>query len=646
MDLSIDKAHGGLVTSTVRGYGTNATPVPDSILQSWKRCLDEYDLDPERRPEPVVVDRSDLKERQEKSCRLVEIARSEMTNLYQQVAGSGHSILLTDHDGVVLNYVGDPMFTSTAVKTALQTGAVWNEKTQGTNGMGTCLVEKRPLIIHQDEHFFSKNTRLTCSAAPIFDPTGNLVAVLDASGESRQAQQHTMVLVNMSAQLIENRLFLCKMRDNYILRFHSRPEFISTLGEGVIAFDETGRIQAANRSAMFQLDMEDIIGRPFEELFNLRTSNALNNAQNQALVPLPVRDANQGRRFYASFQSPNPETGTKRPPVRSASRVFVPESVRDAPTLDGLEFGDNRMRHNIERAKKLLEMDIPFILLGETGTGKDVFANAVHKTSSRAGKPFVAVNCASLPETLIESELFGYRPGAFTGASKEGSRGKIAQAHGGTLFLDEIGDMPLHLQARLLRVLEEREVIPLGSETPIKVDIRLISATHQNLQLQIEDGTFREDLFYRLNGISLQMPPLRDREDRRALIQHILKLEAAPLGEVNITEDALDALEHYEWPGNIRQLRNIMRTLIGLCENNQIGLDDLPEEIFSDCGDATGEARPRARPSNPLDIAERDAIIRELEAAHWNVTRVATKLNISRNTLYRKMKRYDVKPPR
>lgn len=646
MELSTDKAHGGLVTSTVRGCETNATPVPDCIVQSWKRCMDEYDLDPERRPEPVLVDRSNLKERQEKSCRLVEIARSEMTNLYQQVAGSGHSILLTDHEGVVLNYVGDPMFTSTAVKTALQTGAVWNEETQGTNGMGTCLVEKRPLIIHQDEHFFSKNTRLTCSAAPIFDPTGNLVAVLDASGESRQAQQHTMVLVNMSAQLIENRLFLCKMRDNYILRFHSRPEFISTLGEGVIAFDETGHIQAANRSAMFQLDMEDIIGRPFEELFNLRTNNALSNAQNQAMVPLPVRDANQGRRFYASFQSPNPDTGSRRPLPRSTARSFVPDSVRDAPTLDGLEFGDNRMRHNSERAKKLLELDIPFILLGETGTGKDVFANAVHKTSSRAGKPFVAVNCASLPETLIESELFGYRPGAFTGASKEGSRGKIVQANGGTLFLDEIGDMPLHLQARLLRVLEEREVIPLGSETPIKVDIRLISATHQNLQLQIEDGSFREDLFYRLNGISLQMPPLRDREDRRPLIQHILKLESGTRGEISITDEALDALEQYEWPGNIRQLRNIMRTLIGLSDNNHIGLDDLPEEIFSDCGGDPGEVKVRVRPSNPLDIAERDTIIRELEAAHWNVTRVATKLNISRNTLYRKMKRYDVKPPR
>ncbi len=645
MEISTNKAHGGLVTSTVRGCGTNATPVTDCIVQSWKRCLDEYDLDPERRPEPVLVDRSDLKERQEKSCRLVEIARSEMTNLYQQVAGSGHSILLTDHDGVVLNYVGDPMFTSTAVKTALQTGAVWSEKTQGTNGMGTCLVEKRPLIIHQDEHFFTKNTRLTCSAAPIFDPTGELVAVLDASGESRQAQQHTMVLVNMSAQLIENRIFLCKMRDNYILRFHSRPEFISTLGEGVIAFDETGRIQAANRSALFQLDMKDIIGRPFEELFNLRTNNALGNAHNQAMVPLPLRDASQGRRFYASFQPPNPDISAKRQPARSA-RAFVPEAVTEAPTLEGLEFGDNRMRHNIERAKKLLELDIPFILLGETGTGKDVFANAVHKTSSRASKPFVAVNCASLPETLIESELFGYRPGAFTGASKEGSRGKIAQAHGGTLFLDEIGDMPLHLQARLLRVLEEREVIPLGSETPIKVDIRLISATHQNLQLQIEDGSFREDLFYRLNGISLQMPPLRDREDRRALIQHIMKLESVGQDTVVMTEEALDALEHYEWPGNMRQLRNIMRTLIGLCDNNSIGMDDLPEEIFCDCGDDTGEPRQRARPSNPLDIAERDAIIRELEAAHWNVTRVATKLNISRNTLYRKMKRYDIKPPR
>jgi transcriptional regulator of acetoin/glycerol metabolism len=645
MDLVTGKSHGGQVADAVRGDPSSATAINTRIIDSWRRCIHDYALDPEQQPEALVVERSELMDRQEKLCNLVEIARAEMTNLYQQVAGSGHAILLTDNDGVVLNYVGDPMFTSTASKTALQTGAIWTEQAQGTNGMGTCLVEKRPLIVHQDEHFYTKNTNLTCSAAPIFDPTGNILAVLDASSESSRAQQHTMVLVNMSAQLIENRLFLCRMRDNYIVRFHSRPEFVSTLGEGAIAFDGEGRIQAANRSALFQLDapdMKNLLGKPVEELFAIRMNDALENAHLQAGTQRTLHDTRQGRRFYATFQPPI--ANAEGEPLRRGATQIHRSCIKVTPALDGLEFGDTRMRRNITRAKKLLERDIPFILLGETGTGKDLFATAVHRSSNRADKPFVAVNCASLPETLIESELFGYKSGAFTGASREGSRGKIVQAHGGTLFLDEIGDMPLHLQARLLRVLEDREVIPLGGEVPIKVDIRLISATHKDIHNKVEEGSFREDLFYRLNGISLQMPPLRDREDRRHLIKHILQQEAGGPGVIEIDEDALDILDRYDWPGNIRQLRSTLRTVIGLCDNPVIRVEDIPEEIFGAAADS--EITHPARPSNPLEIAERDAILRELEAAHWNVTRVASKLHISRNTLYRKMKRFDIRPPR
>lgn len=647
MDLATGKSHAALVADVVRGSHTDTAAFNTQTIDSWKRCLKDYALDPGRRPEPALVDRAELKERQERSSNLVGIARAEMTNLYQQVAGSGHAILLTDHDGVVLNYVGDPMFNSTASRTGLQTSAIWTEQIQGTNGMGTCLVEKRPLIIHQDEHFFTKNTKLTCSAAPIFDPKGESIGVLNAASDSRRAQQHTMVLVNMSAQLIENRLFLWCMRDNYVLRFHSRPEFISTLGEGAIAFDDEGRIRAANRSALFQLDKPNtnsILGQRIEEVFGIRLDDALRFAHHQSSIHQPLHDTSHGRRFYASFQAPNPVTQNAHGGAITPPRGL--RAVRDnaTPLLDMLEFGDTRMRRNIERAKKLLERDIPFILLGETGTGKDVFANAVHKSSRRANAPFVAVNCASLPETLIESELFGYKPGAFTGASKDGSRGKIVQAHGGTLFLDEIGDMPLQLQARLLRVLEEREVTPLGAEVPVKVDIRLISATHKDLKLKVDEGSFREDLFYRLNGISLNMPPLRDREDRRALIEHLLSEETGPDGELTIEDGVLDILDRYEWPGNIRHLRNVLRTAIGLCDDATVRIDNLPEEVFTTEEEDRG--LQRARPSNPLDIAERDAIMRELEAAQWNVTRVAAKLHVSRNTLYRKMKRFGITPPR
>jgi transcriptional regulator of acetoin/glycerol metabolism len=285
------------------------------------------------------------------------------------------------------------------------------------------------------------------------------------------------------------------------------------------------------------------------------------------------------------------------------------------------------------------------MLFGETGTGKEMFARALHQASSRHDKAFVAVNCASLPESLIESELFGYRPGAFTGANRDGSRGKIVQADGGTLFLDEIGDMPLHLQARLLRVLEEREVTPLGGEKPIKVSIKLISATHHNIKDMIEDGDFREDLYYRLHGVSLTMPPLRERTDRLQLIKHIAQLEADISEELNWEPDALKLLENFNWPGNIRQLRNVLRTSTALCENNIVTVNDLPDEIRNTVYDDEFADGPEAN-LNALAIAERDALLSELEEMHWNISRVAKKLGLSRNTLYRRMKRFGITPPR
>ncbi|HSS47053.1 MAG TPA: sigma 54-interacting transcriptional regulator, partial [Burkholderiales bacterium] len=244
----------------------------------------------------------------------------------------------------------------------------------------------------------------------------------------------------------------------------------------------------------------------------------------------------------------------------------------------------------------------------------------------------------------IESELFGYKAGAFTGASREGQRGKIFQANGGTLFLDEIGDMPIQLQARLLRVLEEREVLPLGSEIPIKVDIKLISATHCNLTEKIVKGEFRQDLYYRLNGLSVSLPPLRERVDKSNLIKHILAAENTDKHKVEVDDQALEALERYYWPGNIRQLRNVLRTVLALREDDVITIKDLPQEIGG--GRAPlHENNNSAATLNPLESAERDALTRELESHHWNITNVARQLKISRNTLYRKMQRLNIKDP-
>ncbi|MBT3046812.1 MAG: sigma-54-dependent Fis family transcriptional regulator [Candidatus Thiodiazotropha sp.] len=642
--------HEDFVRAALEGsHIIHSSEIDDLTLRSWRRCRDEHGLDPGMSPDPVIINRDDLRERLNRYERMLDIARVEMTDLYQQLAGSGHAIMLTDKDGILLNFIGDPQFTDAAAHAGMQLGAVWSESVQGTNGMGTCLVEQKPLVIHKQSHFFSRNASLTCSAAPIFDPHGEILAVLDASSESKMAQQHTMVLLNMSAQVIENRVFFCAMKEAFVLRFHSRSEFIGTLGEGAIAFDTDGKILAINRSAMFQLNLESplqIVGHPINQLFTTSFSSLLKNVHSPAF---PIRESQHGRRFFATLQAPEKSCRPSVvPPWAEKSDIGRRDDndyLGSTDSLDALHFDEPRMKRNVKTAVKLVERDVPCMLFGETGTGKEMFARALHTASSRHQKPFVAVNCASLPESLIESELFGYRPGAFTGASREGNRGKIVQADGGTLFLDEIGDMPLHLQARLLRVLEEREVTPLGGEKPIKVSIKLISATHHNIKNMVEDGDFREDLYYRLHGVSLTMPPLRERTDKLQLIKHIGQLEAETAAELNWEPEALKLLENFPWPGNIRQLRNVLRTTTALCEENVVTINDLPEEIRNTVYDDEFPEGPEIN-LNALAIAERDALLSELEEMHWNISRVAKKLGLSRNTLYRRMKRFGITPPR
>ncbi|MCG8088362.1 MAG: sigma-54-dependent Fis family transcriptional regulator [Candidatus Thiodiazotropha taylori] len=641
-------SHEDLVRAALSGnHIVQSADIDDITLRSWRRCTDEYGLDPGTSPDPVIINRQDLRERLQKYERLLDIARIEMTDLYQQLAGSGHAIMLTDKDGILLNFIGDPQFTDAAAHAGMQLGAVWSETVQGTNGMGTCLIEQKPLVIHKQSHFFARNASLTCSAAPIFDPHGEILAVLDASSESKMAQQHTMVLLNMSAQVIENRVFFCAMREAFVLRFHSRSEFISTLGEGAIAFNSEGEIQAINRSAMFQLNLEsphEIVGHHIQQHFTTSLTSLLKQANSHAF---PVRETQHGKRFFATLQLPEKTCRNQRrsAPWEAKGSHLKPTSSPAPDALNALHFNEPRMARNVKTAIKLIERDIPCMLFGETGTGKEMFARALHNASSRYNNAFVAVNCASLPESLIESELFGYRPGAFTGANREGSRGKILQADGGTLFLDEIGDMPLHLQARLLRVLEEREVTPLGGEKPVRVSIKLISATHHDIQSMVEEGTFREDLYYRLHGLSLTMPALRDRTDKVDLIKHLGQLEAGTNKALEWEPEALKILENFRWPGNIRQLRNVMRTVTALCEESRVTPDDLPDEVrettFYDELSESSEA-----PLNALAIAERDALLVELEEMHWNISRVAKKLDLSRNTLYRRMKRFGISPPR
>ena len=592
--------HARLVYSVIRGTSRDAG-APEHVKRSWLRCLDEYGLDPESNAQPAVLSRQELMVRKEQSLELVAFADAEMAHLYRQLAGSGHSIILTDRDGVLLSYYGDPSFKGAASRAGLVPGAVWSERYGGTNGMGTCLLERRPLIVHREQHFLARNTGLTCCAAPIFDHRSELVAVLDASGESDRAQQHTLVLVNMSAQMIENRLFLHRFRDAFVVRFHSRPELVGTWSEGIIALDPAGAVVALDRNALFQLGCRqagDLINAPLERVFNISLPALLGRSRRKSFHPLPVYEARHGGRFFAVAQEPE-----------SARRGSASLSSASRSALDELDLGDASMARNIRAAKRVASRDVPILLIGETGTGKELFARALHASSERAERSFVAVNCAAVPEALLQSE--------------------IAQAHGGTLFLDEIGELPGALQARLLHVLEKREM-------------RLIAASRSGLEEKTRRGEFREDLFYRLQGLVLALPRLDERTDKRALIRHVFAQETADTPSVSLGEDLIDALCAHQWPGNIRQLRNALRATIARRSGDKLDEADLPSEC---CTAEPGAAPAETASLNSLGRAEREALLRELDLEHGNISHLARKLGVGRNTLYRKMHRLHIKWP-
>jgi transcriptional regulator of acetoin/glycerol metabolism len=540
-------------------------------------------------------------------------------------------VLLTDARGVILNCVTAPAERKIFERAGLWLGADWSEACEGTNGIGTCLVERQALTIHQDEHFRGRHTGLTCSASPVFDPHGELLAVLDVSSArhdvSRQSQFHTMALVNLSAKMIESCYFLRCFDNQWLLRFHLQAESVGLFSEGLLAFDGEGRISAVNQSALNLLGhiRGGLLGKPVEAFFDCSLDELLGRASANANASWPLR-TRDGRHLFAVLR------GESRKPVPMVPTPVVVE----APRLSGICLGDEALQADFRKALRVFERDVPLLINGETGSGKEAFAKAVHQASQRSAKAFVALNCAAIPESLIESELFGYRGGSFTGARKDGMRGKLQQADGGTLFLDEIGDMPLALQTRLLRVLEDRQVVPIGGE-PESVNVRIISATHRNLLERVADGSFREDLYYRLNGLEVGLPALRARSDKSQLLDFLLAEEAG--GEsIVIDEPARQALLAFNWPGNVRQLRNVLRTLAALCDEGRIGLADLPVMIR--------QGRPVLPPAesgeHPLADAERIALLKTLEQTRWHMTQTAEQLGVSRNTLYRKLRKHGI----
>ncbi|MDI1307833.1 MAG: sigma-54-dependent Fis family transcriptional regulator [Methylotenera sp.] len=606
--------------------------IAEAIERSWRRCL-ANGVNVNSPSNLEVITAQELALKREQNRQLLSLALPEMETLNEQIAHTQNIVILTDDQGVILNSLGSHHLLREEQRISLSPGASWREDHRGTNAIGTVLIEQSAMTVQGAEHFMAYHHSLSCSAVPIFGAKNQLIATLDVSNDSNTSQQHTLALVKMSAQMIENRLFLASHQSDIVLHFHARPEFIGTLWEGVAMFTESGQLVATNRSGQFQLSLNSQNNQTvdFENIFEISLANLLKqmNGVDKLIVPLRL---NNGARLYVkveALQKQQPATVTTRD-VKRAS----------AANLDLLNSGDAKVEHAILQIKKVLNREIPILIQGETGAGKELFARAIHEASPQHKGPWIAVNCAALPEGLIEAELFGYEEGAFTGAKRKGSAGKIEQANGGTLFLDEIGDMPLALQARLLRVLQERKVTPLGSTKSIPVNFALVSATNQKLKEKVASGEFRSDLYYRLNGLSVALPALRERTDLQALIDVILQVEQT--SGVNISSEVMAVFKTHPWPGNIRQLHNVLRTALALADGEEVSEMHLTRDFIDEMQSLNLGNIQRSKITAPqvlaLDDLAEDAIRSAMQQHTGNVSAVARQLGISRNTLYRKLK--------
>ena len=597
------------------------------LIDSWRRSLASYGLDPSRTNDPRILTSHELREIRTPMERFLALSRPALERLYERVRETGYVLLFTDAHGISVDYLGNDAYKDELRRAGLYLGACWSESEEGTNGPGTCIEDGEPITIHKAEHFRAPNTSLTCSAAPIFAPQGELLAIADASAlyspDEKKSQALVLQMVIDTAKLIEKAHFVDVARDHWLLRLARTPEYLDFEPDCMLAVDENGLVIYSTRDAREHLracPRETDLAKVFDTSLDKLLVGA--SGRSSAKV-VQVRTADGGL-WHLQVRAPD-----------LSHRRSHAWSTPAASHLQKVAGHDPELKRVVQRASRLIHVDLPLVLHGESGCGKERFAHALHLDGPRASKPFVTLNCAAIPESLIESELFGYREGAFTGAKSKGMQGKVIMAHGGTLFLDEIGDMPLSLQSRLLRVLSEREVLPLGADKAVKVDVRVICATHRDLLGMVHAGLFREDLYYRLSGVVIHLPAVRDRGDLPELLEEVLNEEICATGiEASLSRDAKKALETHAWPGNLREMHHVLRYALSLCDDWVILPEHLPEALSV------------TTVHTPTDATTRRARLEALlEENGWRIESAAKALGVARSTLYRQMDRFHIVPP-
>ncbi|MEL7564368.1 MAG: sigma-54-dependent Fis family transcriptional regulator [Dehalobacterium sp.] len=621
--------------------------VKAEVAASWTRCralgLDPFDRTPS-------INCRNLKKLLERNDRLLEMATPVIDFVHQFIQGTGFVIVLTDKNGIVLSIKGDNQVVIEAKKNYFDVGAARSETVVGTNAIGLSIIERRPIQTMGAEHFNIHHHYWACSAAPILDSDGKLIGVLDLSGHKDLNHGHTLGMVVSLVQVMEKELHLQEQKRKLKLANEHLKAVINSISDGVIALNRNGTITAANAKIqkLFHFDKSQLIGVRAKEVFGEK---------------IPLLDVFETGKDY--FEREDAFTVQHRmvPCITTARQIrnekgqvvgvvgVLKEKQRMHNMINhfigakaNFTFKDIigksiQLERSLSLAKTVSDTDTRVVLEGESGTGKELFAQSIHNASNRKSGPFIGVNCSAVPRELIESELFGYCEGAFTGARKGGKPGKFELANGGTLFLDEVGSMPLEMQAKLLRALQQNEIIRVGGIETIPVDIRIIAASNQPLDQMVAEGLFREDLFYRIGVVVIKIPSLRERTgDVPVLFSYLLNKICTKMGyEVNqVSNSLMDALNSYEWPGNVRQLENYVERAVVLAGGAMLTEEHFPKKVFEN---------RTVRPSTAmigLAQMEKETIEKALTMYKGNISQTAKKLGITRNTLYNKLREYDI----
>ncbi len=612
------------------------------IEASWYRC-EQFGLEHATEPNFSTLPSGELNDLRDQHRSLLETTENEIIPYYENIlSNSACMIVLADRQGHVLNTWGQKRFGRGQYH-GLVEGNQWTEQGVGTNAIGTALISGRAIQVGRDEHFLRANRYMVGSASPIFDTGNELLGVLDISSDAYLPQDHTLGMVKLMSLSVENRLiFTAFQQDHFILSFNTNLTSLDSHWSGLLVLDDRGTIISANRRAevvlardlsllnisqIFDCDMREIKNQPLHMPMKLR---ALGRYQFYVKALPPVTQVMKVPDYRTSghYQAPAASLPSQATPLPSQ----IPDNVIP---LDELEHGDERVRRTVKQAHKIMEKDIPILIHGETGAGKEIFVRSLHYHSSRYKEMLVAVNCAAIPAELVESELFGYEKGAFTGAQTKGSIGLIRRAHKGTLFLDEIGEMPIAVQSRLLRVLQERVVTPLGSTEAYPVDVKLISATNRHLKEEVAEGRFRQDLYYRISGLNIELPALKLRQDKRELIAYVHERLRAEEPGPALSDAMLDLLEVHPWPGNMRQLVHVLKVGMAMADEDELEEWHLPDDFFDDLNNGIDKVDADGDHSDGLKEPIEETITRLLEEYQGNVSRTAKAAGVSRNTVYK-----------